>query len=312
MLLLQQTPTIDTDMQDQPFTLSILIPTYNQVCVELVKSLQSQAEQEAYLIYEILVGDDGSTDTTAVEANNAINTLPHCRHIIFGTNVGRAANRNRLVRESRYELLLFIDSHMSVVSDDFIARYLRCHNHDLVYGGYTIIKTATLPKGNLRLAYELSCISQQHTAARSQSPHSHFHTSNFMVRRELMLRYPFDERFKHYGYEDVLFGKTLKEAGIDIFHIDNPVGFHLFESNERFMEKTDEGLQTLCDFREDLRGYSRLLTLVERLERWHLSWIPRVIHRMMGKSLRRNLTGSHPTLLAFKIYRLGKMASCMK
>ena len=117
-----------------------------------------------------------------------------------------------------------------------------------------------------------------------------------------------DARFKHYGYEDVLFGKTLKEAGIEVFHIDNPLGFQHFESNERFMDKTDEGLQTLWSFHEELRGYSRLLALVERLKRWHLAWIPRCLFRWTGKTLRNHLTGPHPTLLAFKVYRLGKMA----
>ena len=296
-------------MQDRQITLSILIPTYNQVCVELVKSLQSQAEQEAFLTYEILVGDDGSTDATAVEANEAINALPHCRHIVFGNNVGRAANRNRLAQAANYEYLLYVDSHMSVVSNDYIKRYLNCRNHDLVYGGYCIKETTSLPKGNLRLAYEMSCINQQSITARSQSPHAHFHTSNFMVRRDVMLRNPLDERFKHYGYEDVLFGKTLKEAGIEVFHIDNPLGFHQFESNERFLEKTDEGLQTLWNFHEELRGYSRLLGIIERLQHWHLAWIPRCLFQLTGKSLRNHLTGPRPTLFAFKIYRLGKLAN---
>ena len=295
------------NMQDSSITLSILIPTYNQVCVALVRSLQAQAEQESDLVYEILVGDDGSTDPAVLEANEAINTLPHCRYIIRGVNTGRSAIRNYLAKEAHYDLLLFIDSHMSVVSNDYIARYLRCRNHDLVYGGYNITKSSVSAKNNLRLAYELSCISQQQAEERALSPHARFHTCNFLVRREVMLRYPFDERFKHYGYEDVLFGKTLKEAGINIFHIDNPLGFNHFESNERFLQKTDEGLQTLWDFHDELRGYSRLLTLVERLKRWHLAWLPRMFFHMTGNTLRRHLTGNHPTLLAFKAYRLGKM-----
>ena len=39
--------------------LSILIPTYNDECVMLVDDLRQQAEQ-AGIVYEILVGDDGS------------------------------------------------------------------------------------------------------------------------------------------------------------------------------------------------------------------------------------------------------------
>ena len=39
--------------------LSILIPTYNDECVMLVDDLRQQAEQ-AGIVFEILVGDDGS------------------------------------------------------------------------------------------------------------------------------------------------------------------------------------------------------------------------------------------------------------
>lgn len=67
-------------------TLSILIPTYNNVCVELVKSLQAQASllysssdslsSSSHFEYEILVADDGSTDERTIEGNRIINTLP--------------------------------------------------------------------------------------------------------------------------------------------------------------------------------------------------------------------------------------------
>ena len=53
--------------------LSILIPTYNKVCLELVKNLQAQASLLPYFEYEILVADDGSTDKTTVENNCNIN-----------------------------------------------------------------------------------------------------------------------------------------------------------------------------------------------------------------------------------------------
>lgn len=46
-------------------SLSILIPTYNNVCLELVRDLQAQASilsSENDFEYEIIVADDGSTD----------------------------------------------------------------------------------------------------------------------------------------------------------------------------------------------------------------------------------------------------------
>lgn len=286
------------------FQLSILIPTYNQECVALVKSLHSQAESVSGLEYEILVADDGSTDPASVESNRPIASLSHCRYLIREENLGRAGIRNFLAQKARYGHLLFIDSHMSVIADSYLPAYL-CHPcDDLVYGGYAITCDQK-PEGNLRYRYEMSCIKGQRHDRRSIDPYANFHTSNFMVRREVMVSNPLDERFHRYGYEDVLWGKTLKAAGIRIMHIDNPVGFNHFESNTRFLEKTEEGLQTLHEFRKELAGYSRLLTLVDHLQRYHLAWTVKILYNLSHPMLQRNLIGSNPSLTAFKLYRLG-------
>lgn len=116
-------------------TLSILIPTYNNVCLELVKSLQAQASllysssdslsSSSHFEYEILVADDGSTDERTIEGNRIINTLLHCRYIERKENVGRAAIRNFLAREAKYTWLLFIDSNMNIISHQYLANYLK-------------------------------------------------------------------------------------------------------------------------------------------------------------------------------------------
>ena len=51
--------------------LSILIPTYNDRCVRLVDSLRQQTEAVG-ITYEILVGDDGSTDAAVIADNQQI------------------------------------------------------------------------------------------------------------------------------------------------------------------------------------------------------------------------------------------------
>ena len=100
--------------------LSILIPAYNQSCLELVRSLQQQCRAEG-ASYEIVVADDGSTDETARRENASVGELEGCRAIMQPQNCGRAATRNLLVRESRGDHLLFIDSDARVVSQAFIA-----------------------------------------------------------------------------------------------------------------------------------------------------------------------------------------------
>ena len=277
--------------------LSILIPTFNDVCTTLVTTLHEQAETLG-IGYEILVADDGSTDKAVVEKNRQINSLSHCRLIEQPENQGRAAIRNFLARQATYPWLVFIDSDMVVCREDFLRRYAETTDASIVDGGVVI---GQVQPGNLRSLYEKAA-EQEHTfEKRQQSPYQDFHTANFMIERKLMLQHPFDERFRYYGYEDVLFGKAMQQAGIPITHMDNPLSFEVFEDNAAFVAKTEEGLRTLYTFREELKGYSRLLDTMSRLPRTPL----RLWHKLFGKLEKQNLIGSHPSLLVFKLYKLG-------
>lgn len=284
--------------------LSILIPTYNDLCVKLVDDLRQQAEATG-IVYEILVGDDGSTDTEVIEKNQKIDDWPHCHYLRHEQNIGRAAIRNFLAQEAHHDWLLFIDSDMSMVRQDYLSNYLAMDTAEVVDGGITIGGDPEALKGNLRYRYEKSSEQEHTTEIRQKHPYRDFHTANFLIRRDLMLAHPFDERFRYYGYEDVLLGKQLRQSKVIIEHIDNPLGFSTFEENTQFIIKTEEGLRTLHRFQSDLRGYSRLLTLVEGI---HLPIILNLIrcwHKLFGKWERKNLCGSHPNLILFKLYKLG-------
>ena len=120
--------------------LSILIPTYNCVCVELVRRLHQQAMATG-IDFEIIVADDGSVDVSTIQANRAIATLPHCQFIERSENSGRAAIRNFLAQEASHAYLLYIDSDMTVVSDDFVSRYLACLPAQVVWLSWPIAKS---------------------------------------------------------------------------------------------------------------------------------------------------------------------------
>ena len=289
---------IESPMQ----SLSVLIPTYNDVCVALVEQLLPLL-QAADIQYEVIVADDGSTDKDTILANRAINQLPSCRFIERQVNVGRAAIRNFLAREARYAYLLYIDSDMTIISNLYIQRYLQVGNPTVIDGGVTICDTNDA--SNLRYLYE-KAEEPRHTATeRQKCPYQHLHTANLLIQRDIMLTHPFDERFRHYGYEDVLLGKVLHQHHIPIEHIDNPLGFSHFETNAEFVAKTEEGLHTLYQFRDDLRGYSRLLTFVSGIHIPLILSLIRLWHRLFRKAERRNLCGSRPSLWVFKLYWLG-------
>jgi len=282
--------------------LSILIPTYNGDCRRQVSDLSRQAEAIGGLSYEIIVADDGSSDRQLAELCREVERLPHCRFIDGGVNVGRAAIRNRLGREARFPWLLFMDCDMTIVSERFLLDYLTTDGNGVTYGGYVV---GDGEESCLRYIYERQCAPQHTAEERRKRPSMHFHTCNILLPRQVLLDHPFDERFHHYGYEDVLFGKQLQRAGIVINHLDNPAGFCTFEDNPHFVAKTEEGLRTLHLFRNDLRGYSNMITFTDGIHIGMVRSAIRLWHKVFGPLERRNLCGRHPSLRVFKLYKLG-------
>lgn len=284
--------------------LSILIPTYNNVCLELVKDLQVQASLLSDFSYEILVADDGSTDKMTVKENLAINDLENCRYIEREKNEGRAVIRNFLAKEAKYEWLLFIDSNMNVINSQHLRNYQMTEECDVIYGGYQVKRNQESLKHNLRYIFECKGIQNGDYKLRLANPYGDFHTSNFIIKRSIMLQYPLDERFRYYGYEDVLFGKTLKENHINISHIDNPLGYNHFIGNMTFVTKTEESLRTLYQFRDELQGYSKIITYASKIERWHLKTICQKLFLVLSLPIKARLTGNNPSIFLFNIYKL--------
>ena len=299
--------------------LSILLPSYNNVCVSLVQVLQRQADAlrgklDKPFRYEIIVADDCSTDAACIDANRVIGDMLHCRYLRMEQNVGRAQIRNVLISESRGDYVLLIDSDLFLCDDNSLYKYATS-TADVVYGGTRIggegfamvdnkANTENL-KGNLRYIYEKKAEPSHRAAFRQLRPNQEISVCNLYARRDIMEAHPFDSRFKAYGYEDVLFGKRLAESGIEVTHIDNPVLINEFEPNSVFVKKTEEAILTLCRFEQDLEGYSNLKTKVTTLGRYIPLSLFRLWHRIMKNKEKRNLTGSKPSLLLFKLYKLG-------
>ncbi|MCQ2255357.1 MAG: glycosyltransferase [Bacteroidaceae bacterium] len=325
-------------------TISILIPTFNDPCFSLVRTLREQLSVLS-VEWEIIVADDCSTSQSVREENSQIDTLDGCRVEWREQNTGRAAIRNYLAQEAKGDWLLFIDSDMVIRRKDFVEKYLtdlppapsfqdgekivlqdgetqktmlippRPERKGLgegllgeglvLYGGYEVNPShCGGVGGGLRFVYEKENEHKHTVEQRRQQPYRDFHTSNFMISRDVMLRIPFNENFKMYGYEDVLLGKQLKDAGIPIHHIDNPVSFEIFESNEDFIRKTEESIRTQLDFRELLADYSTLIQFGDKISRLHLSWLLHLAYKAMGKTLRKRLCSGSPSTLLLNIYKL--------
>lgn len=285
--------------------LSILIPTFNDDCFLQVETLQHTAMQIEGLRFEILVSDDASTDLDVVKSNTKIDALENCRLLLHDNNLGRAANRNSLVREAQYEWLLFLDCNVKTNPNNFIQNYLQSAPADLIVGGVGIDEDTDLSVHNLRYMYEQKIQSKHDALHRQKHPYQSFRTTNFLVRRSVMLDNPFNETIKGYGYEDVLFGKRLSEKAVSIRHIDNAVMITHFEPNEKYVAKIEDAMQTLFNLKDELNGYSPLLSVANRLRKWHLSQLYLHYFNNRAEYIRHNLTSKNPSIKWLNFYKLG-------
>jgi glycosyltransferase involved in cell wall biosynthesis len=287
--------------------LSVLIPTYNDDCTDLVKRLSQQAADLLGDDWEIVVGDDVSSDRAVVERNNRINSWPHCRYIYKEENEGRAAIRNWLARQAKGQWLLLIDADLTMIDGHYLKKMWEGRlQAPVVCGGYQVMPGS---KENLRFRYEASASQSNQAAGRARNPYHDFKVSNTLIRADVYAAHPLDERLKEYGYEDVLMGRQLQQAGVSVIHIDAPVGFSRYEPNSQFVAKTEQGLRTLCRLRHELQDYSTLLNMEQRLRRMKITPLISLVFTVFGKQWHKNLTSSNPSLWRFKAYKLGYFLS---
>ena len=282
--------------------LSILLPVYNCNCVALVTELQRQCV-ECGTEFEIIVADDGSSVTSYIEHNLRIERLEGVRYITRKQNVGRSAIRNFLISQAQGEWLLFIDGDLTLDNPHFIRRYLQTKSN-VVVGGIRIGGDPDIWKDNLRYRYEKAYEQKNTLQDRQCHATKHFRTTNFLAHKDIMTEHSFDENFVQYGYEDVLFGKSLAMDHIAITHIDNPITLDFFESNSEFLDKTEQSLCTLYTFRNQLKGYSQLLETAEKIKKLHLQKLVNAAYFLVGQRIKKHLQGNNPSIFLFNVYKL--------
>ena len=285
--------------------LSILIPTYNYDCTQLVSDLHVQA-LEAGIEHEIIVADDASPNPILRGTNRAISGMPHCRLVELETNVGRARIRNLLAQEARHEWLLFMDADAKVVSPTFIADYMAQTESgaEVVCGGLRHADALPSADVSLRYAYERRADRTRAARYREQAPYERFTPFNFMVRRSTFLAIRFDETIREYGHEDTLFGIELQQRAVPVRHIDNALQHLGIENNEVFLSKTRAALRNLASMEDTMQGHSPLIGAYHKLCRMGMDGVLARTYAKHGQALAIRLSREHPSLTLFALYKL--------
>lgn len=286
--------------------LSILIPVFNRNVTLLVAALQAQTADWDGPV-EILCLDDGSREEQKL-ANRQLAALPSVCYQELPHNVGRAAIRNRLASAARYEWLLLLDNDSLLPDSRFLARYMAARTHaPVVVGGTTYEHTAPhLPELYLRWLYGRQREARS-AAVRQHAPHGQLTLNNMLVQADVFRRFGLDEQLTRYGHEDTKFGWLLRQAGIAVQHLDNPVLHDGLEPATVFLRKSHEAVRNLALLyrAEGLGSDTKLLKAALQLRRWGLAEAVRGAFRLRQKQVRRNLLSTQPSLRhldALKLY----------
>jgi len=305
--------------------LSVLVPVFNWDCSGLMRDLCAQGVRLCHdrhgFLFELLVMDDCSTDRPLQNGNAATAAeLENCRYMALDRNVGRAAIRNMLALESVFDTLLFIDCDAAVCSPDFLETYMDAAfpsgdallPDKVVCGGLKHPDVMPAPGMELRFKYEKKADAQRPARYRSLEPYDRFTTFSFLIGRECFLDIRFDESFSGYGYEDVRFGMELKQRGIPIAHIDNPLVHLGLEDSRKYLDKTRQAVENLYNNRDAIKDSSNLLSVYRRLDSMHLTGLVYATGKCFGNVIVRNLTGKHPSLKLFSFYKLYLLGSLLR
>ncbi|HOZ31050.1 MAG TPA: glycosyltransferase [Bacteroidales bacterium] len=289
--------------------LNICIPAFNYDVSNLVKSLHEQCRDEK-IEFSILIYEDGS-DIVFVKLNKSLTSLPQVSHFVCEVNKGRSAARNFLISKTEVGKILFIDCDSIIPDKNYIKKYIEHFDKTIVCGGTIYQKSQKTTSHELRYKYGLK---REMTSAykRNISPNKSFATNNFLASKELFNEVSFRDFLKQYGHEDSLLGFELLKKDINIFHIDNPVIHNGIESNEVFLNKTNEGLKNLIiiekskDIDSSFTQEIRIVNNYLRLKKICLVWLPYLIFKIFKNNILKHLLVSkNPILRIFDLYKFG-------
>ena len=290
--------------------LSVLIPTYNYNALPLVSEIHSQLTK-AGIAFEIICLDDASKEMHV--ENDKINGLPNARYEILVANIGRSKIRNLLSKKANFNWLLYLDVDVFPKDENFIPNYLPYLDDEVktVNGGILYQQEKPEKSRVFRWVYGKEREALPYNV-RAENPYLRFLTLNFLIHKSVFDKVTFNESLPNLRHEDTLFSYNLMEAKIPVIHINNPVyhlGLDVFENAIRKENESLHALKNLADNQLLPADYLRISSAIAKIKKWKLSTIFVFLDRMFRNVLLKNLSGNHPFLPFFDLYRLGYLCS---
>lgn len=295
--------------------ISICIPVYNFNVTELVGDLHRQAAVADYPV-EILLVDDASS--IFQEENRQLADYPTVYYEELEANVGRSKIRNYLAEKAQYPYLIFMDCDTKIIDSQFLNNYFNILPADVVMGGCAYYLEPPKEKEFLlRWKYGITRESRK-AVERNKKPNTSFSTFNFLIKKDLLSSIGFDECISGYGHEDTLLGWDLKQKGIPIIHIDNPLIHQVMDSTNDFISKTENSVKNLwliyqqMNKKEEFASDIALLKCFVFLQKYHLTNLYSLFYKLFSSVIIKNLYSGKPQFFLFDLFKLGTLEKNIK
>lgn len=292
--------------------ISVCIPIYNFDVRELVYDLKREINNHS-IDAEIILIDDASNENFRQINSELQNKVE--QSILLEKNIGRSRIRNLFLNYTKGDFLLFLDCDVKLDNENFLANYLKEIDQnrgvEVLYGNFKIDPAHS---GTLRNRYS---VEKEIFSVERSSDFALLKTVNFIIKRNVLEKFPFNEVLLNYGYEDFVFAKTLEFAKVKFSVIQNPVIHFDDASNEEFLNKTKTAIESLFllsqnpdneMFIKDIKVYNFAKNIINlKMKGTFL-----LFYSFMEERIRRNLLSKNPNLKYFDMYKLGLLLRKMK
>lgn len=231
------------------FIFSVIIPTFNRPEI-LARTLDCIENHETFLSYEVIVVDDGST-IPLPDLGFGKGKRINWKLLRNERNLGRAATRNRGIRESQGEFILMIDDDIWA-TPGLLQKHYEAQKKiggGVVVGSMPISEEVKNDIWNDFYRRWVGDLHDQMEKNKNKLSWWYFFTGNVSLPKLLIEEVGFfDESFKSYGSEDSELGYRLWKKGVKM----------VYEPKARAQHFNEETLESILEKRENW-GRSHLL-----------------------------------------------------
>lgn len=217
--------------------IGIVIPTYNRA--EALITCLRHLEQQTMTDFEVVLVDDGSTDTTpqCIEQFQQQTSLQ--LRYVRQPNSGPARARNRGISMLNAPICLLLGDDI-FASSDFVATHLLLHQQrpEHYIAGLGLTKWSETAQNVTKFMRWLDTSGVQFAYGDLLNgilpDWRHFYTSNLSIKTELLRRFPFNATFPYAAMEDMELGYRIQaQHGLEVMFIPKAVAYHLHPTSFR-------------------------------------------------------------------------------